>query len=159
MGEILSELRRVFGWEVYDRNDVPPSPFLREAKREVKRKPLVDARQICEGVMGVDSDLMIDGNLVIETTLINAPKDFKKEVNKVFASGVSLSGLTDREVQLGRERLVSEANLALLKPFLSKYIRKEVSVLEIYTSLKKQVSKSTIEKGMAALRKATAEKQ
>lgn len=144
----MEAVKGLFGWDYYSPDDALQSPFLKkERQRNIpfpKEARLKDVGTT--GLKGYEETKMIDGNEVIELTVINTPKELKN----LAKDGFPIDGIMAEEEVEAAKRNVSLTNLALVKPLMGQ--GKNPS--QIHIALRKSISITTINHACAAIRAA-----
>ena len=148
MSGISERIKSLFGWDSYCPDDALASLFLKKERRQniafPKEARLKDVGTT--GLKGYEERKVIDGNEVIELTVINTPKELKN----LAKDGFPIDGITEQEEVEAAKRNVSLTNLALVKPLMGQ--GKNPS--QIHIALRKSISITTINHACAAIRAA-----
>lgn len=148
----MERFKVLLGWQSYCPDDALSSPFLKkERQRNIpfpKEARLKDVGTT--GLKGYEEKKFIDGNEVIELTVINTPK----ELRNLAKDGFPIDGITEQEKIEARKQNggkgVSIENLALVKPLMGQGKTTD----QIFIALRKSISRTTINHAKAAIRAA-----
>jgi hypothetical protein len=147
MSGLAERFKVLLGWQSYCPDDALASPFLKREKRTVAMPKEARLKDVgMTGLKGYEETKVIDGNEVIELTVINTPKEMKN----LAKDGFPIDGITPEEEVEAAKRNVSLTNLALVKPLMGM----GNTPAQIHIALRKSISITTINHACAAIRAA-----